>query len=92
MGDDENDSAEEHLIVSAENVEYEPTATIAETLGLVHGLVHGKKKDLGMLRSLTEDLLALVVRNPGASVDADFSELDMPPGWTVEGEACDDEE
>ena len=102
MSDDENESEETALytITSAEGVEYDSTESISDVILQIHGLVHGPKKDLGLLRSLTEDLWSLAAINdgtdgPALSTTDTFGELDgldsLPAGWTSDADESDDE-
>ena len=66
--DDENDSDETesppvYQSVSEQGLEYESTETISDMISQVHELVHGPKRDIGMRRSLTEDLWSLAAIN-----------------------------
>lgn len=95
MGDDENETGESTLIVSANEIEYESDETIADLIGQIFGLVHGKRKDVKLLRAITEDLRELVDSNnefDAARVDTPLSALDLPKGWTVESADDDGED
>ena len=92
--DDENDSDESYAIVSEQGLEYESTETVADVVEQIHHLVHGPKRDLGMLRSLTEDLRALVVANPELVASDSLGTLDglnqLPAGWRSEATEADE--
>ena len=85
MSDSENEE-EVFTITSAEGLEYDSTETIAGLIFQVHHLVHGKKRDLVMLRSLTEDIRSLLSSNEDARVSDTLGDLDLPAGWSTDAE------
>lgn len=97
MADDENESEETaaYDIQSATGLWHESTDTIADIIYQIHELVHGPKRDLKMLRDLTEDLWSIAAINDENSImlEDTLGELDsldeLPAGWT--SEADDDE-
>lgn len=90
--DDSENEPESYAIVSAEGIEYQSTETVSDIVFQIHELVHGKKRDLGMLRSLTEDLWSLVAVNDDTMVSDTLDVLDLPAGWTSEADEEDDGE
>ncbi len=99
-GDEEGEETAVYTITSAEGLEYDSTETISDIIFQIHGLVHGPKRDLKMLRSLTEDLWSLVVINdgdpdPALSTDDSLGTIDgldqLPAGWTSDADETDDE-
>ena len=104
MSDDsESDESSSYTITSAEGLEYDSTETISDIIFQIHTLVHGPKRDLKMLRSLTEDLWSLAAINDGSSADnLDMSVSDslgtldgfdqLPAGWTSDADEDDEGE
>lgn len=99
MSDDENESEETavYSIISASGLEYDSTETLSDIVFQIHELVHGPKRDLKMLRDLTEDLRLLVAANEDLLASETLGEIDsldgLPDGWTSEApEDGDDEE
>ena len=101
-GDEEGEESEVYTITSAEGLEYDSTETISDIIFQIHNLVHGPKRDLALLKSLTEDLWTLAAINDGSSADnLDMSVSDslgtldsldqLPAGWTSDANEVDDE-
>lgn len=97
--DDENESDETavYTIVSERGLEYESTETISDIIFQIHGLVHGPKRDLKMLRDLTEDLWSIAAINDENHITLEdtLGDLDgleqLPADWKSEAPGDDDE-
>ena len=82
MSDDENQAGESYTIVSETNLEHASTDTLSDLVFQIHELVHGKKRDLDLLRRLTEDIWSLVAINEDAQMSDALDGLDLPDGWS----------
>lgn len=97
-GDEEGGETESYTITSEQGLDYESTEKLSDIVFQIHTLVHGPKRDLAMIRSLTEDLWSIVAVNDENSLMledtlGDIDSLDqLPAGWTSEADEDDESE
>ena len=101
MSASDDSESSSYTITSEQGLESDSTETISDIIFQIHGLVHGPKRDLKMLKSLTEDLWTLAAINDGAdnldmSVSDSLGTLDgldqLPAGWTSDADEMDESE